>query len=164
MSTAFHDDIKAEERVSRLDTEPLEPSQLREKTKDANEEISRAMGFGDFIISAQAVAELRRLRRGLAKQHESYVYYLIESADAINNCLVHIRRIARDDLTGGAGSFIRRARRILTRDKTVTKNQTLRFGLLKYKIAGSAACAPAQKVRKTTIHCRNPTQPQIAAA
>jgi hypothetical protein len=120
MSTAFYEDLNAEERASRLN-EPLEPSQLPEKTKAPNEEISRAIGFGEFIISTEAVTELRRLRRELAKQHDTYIDYLIESTKVINDCLAQIRQIGKDDLKRGLGSLIRRARRILVRRRLGTK-------------------------------------------
>jgi hypothetical protein len=114
MEAAFYEDFKEVERASRRGEEP-EPSQLHEKTKAPNEEISRAIGFGEFIISKEAVWELRRLRRELAKQHDSSIEYLIESPTVINDCLAHIRQIGKDDLKRGPAALIRRARRILVR-------------------------------------------------
>jgi hypothetical protein len=90
-------------RASRLE-EPPKPSQSDEKYKAANDEIARAIGFGEFIISIEAVAELRRFRHELAKDHESYDDYLTDSMEAINHCLGHMRQIAREDLKGGISS------------------------------------------------------------
>jgi hypothetical protein len=116
MSSAFNEDFDEQQRASRLD-ESRKSTQLREKYQAANDEIWRAIGLGEFIISAQAVAELRRFQRELAKDHEDYIGYLIDSMEAITECLGHMRNIAREDLKGEIGSSFRQVGRILARTK-----------------------------------------------
>jgi hypothetical protein len=109
MSSAFNEDFDELQRESTLDEsskstdEYPQSAQLSEKYQAANDEIRRAIGLGEFIISAEAVAELRRFRRELNKDYDSYFDYLIGSMNAIRDCLEHMRNIAREDLKGGWG-------------------------------------------------------------
>jgi len=112
MSTSFNDDIKEERRTSllELDGQRTQSTQSTrdEKYKAARNEILRAIDVGEFIISAEAVAELRHLIRALAKDHESYLDYLFESLQAIDDSLRRFRRLAKDDVKRGIGSYLRR--------------------------------------------------------
>jgi hypothetical protein len=116
MSSAFNQDFDEQRRASTLD-DPLQSNQLSEKYQAANDEIWRAIGLGEFIISAEAVAELHRFRRELNKDYEDYFDHLIGSMNAIRDCLEHMRNIAREDLKGGMGSSFRQVGRILARTK-----------------------------------------------
>jgi hypothetical protein len=95
------------------------------KYKAARKEILRAIDMGEFIISAEAVAELRHLNRALAKDHESYLDYLFESLQAIDGSLRRFRRLAKDDVKRGIGSYLRRGGRCVVRikDALVSKRE-----------------------------------------
>jgi hypothetical protein len=117
MSTSFDDDIKEEERRGLGLVGQGTASTLDEKYKAARKEILRAIDMGEFIISAEAVAELRHLIRELAKDHEDYLDYLFESLRAIDDSLRRFRRLARDDVKRGIGSYLRRGGRCVVRIK-----------------------------------------------
>jgi hypothetical protein len=116
MSSAYNEDFDELRRASTQDN-PLQSAQLSEKYQAANDEIRRAIGLGEFIISAEAVAELRRFRRELNKHYEGYFDYLIGSMKVTDDCLGHMRNIAREDLKGEIGSSFRQVSRILARTK-----------------------------------------------
>jgi hypothetical protein len=80
-----------------------------------------ALGFGEFVISREAVTELRSLRRELREICEQGNSHDVESAKVTRHCLVQIREIDKDDLRRGVGSAIRRARRILVGRRPATK-------------------------------------------
>jgi hypothetical protein len=122
MSESLWDEIEADRRSSDSG-ERVDISQITEKYRAADEDISRALGFGEFIISAEVIAELRRMRRELANVHEGgYSTELFESAKAVNECTVNIRRLARDDLREGAWRpFLRRIWRSIAGAKQILR-------------------------------------------
>jgi hypothetical protein len=116
MSSVLSEDIDNEQRASQIAIIDRSPESTQ-KYQAAHDEIWRAIGLGEFIISAEAVAELRRFRRESNKDYKYYSDYLDDSMKVTNDCLRNIRNIAREDLKGGIGSSYRQVGRILARTK-----------------------------------------------
>jgi hypothetical protein len=108
ISAAFYDEIEELRKAQRRD-ETLRSNDLDEKFKSSDERLSQATGLGEFIISAEAAAELSRFRRALAKDHDSYADYVISSMEAANGCLKNMRRLAREDLNERSFHWVSRA-------------------------------------------------------
>lgn len=75
---------------------------IREKYKESRAELLRLTDVGEFIISKQAVFELRNLLATLGASHEHYSDYISGSSVAVEESLNRIRSLAQKDLNPSA--------------------------------------------------------------
>ena len=98
-SKAFSDTyIKVEMEIREL-TEDQE-RELRIKTKNAEEEIDKAIDVGILFLSENAIGVLKKYRQEADKANSvtSWSEYLQKDSEAIGNCLKIFPELARKDL------------------------------------------------------------------
>lgn len=74
---------------------------MRKTVDKASDEITKQTYIGSFIISNEAVQELRKMDEAMeeaGQSGQSYLDYLLDSSAAVNNCMDKIRLIAKRDL------------------------------------------------------------------
>jgi hypothetical protein len=98
MSDIYNEDFENERRQTIM-PDPLREREQIQRFRAHREELNKYIDIGTFLLSEAAVSELSQLSDKLSKNHETYLDDVVYTRDAIDNCLIRFREIARRDLS-----------------------------------------------------------------